>query len=162
MNCHDIEALLLRESDHALSAAETALLDRHLSTCVACRERRTHLVIALDSYRTDAAVVPLPDVEAEWRTLQAKLTSAAPNPSRKRRLAPVIWFAAPLAAAAAIAFVLLRLNPPTKENPVPATEVAAADYVDAGETNAATMVYVDKDSGWLVVWASDGETGTKS
>ena len=31
------------------------------------------------------------------------------------------------------------------------------DFVEAGDTSASTMVYVDKDSGWLVVWATDGE-----
>ncbi len=34
-------------------------------------------------------------------------------------------------------------------------EVARAEYVEAGDVNASTMVYVDKDSGWLVVWATD-------
>jgi hypothetical protein len=35
-----------------------------------------------------------------------------------------------------------------------------ADYVEAGNPAASTMVYVDKESGWLVVWAADaGNSG---
>jgi len=33
--------------------------------------------------------------------------------------------------------------------------IAGADYVEAGNPNASTMVYVDKESGWLVVWVTD-------
>jgi Putative zinc-finger len=162
MNCREIEPLLFREHDGVLSAAEAASLGHHVANCAACRELRTHLTHALDSYRADVAKVPVPDVATEWLTLRAKLSTVAANPTRKRRFAPVIWFALPLAAAAALAFAFVRLSPHTTDNPVPAPEVASADYVETGNTNAATMVYVDKDSGWLVVWASDGDTGAKS
>ncbi|MEN9403282.1 MAG: hypothetical protein RL091_1985, partial [Verrucomicrobiota bacterium] len=38
--------------------------------------------------------------------------------------------------------------------------VARAEYVEAGDVNASTMVYVDKESGWLVVWATNVDTKT--
>ena len=38
---------------------------------------------------------------------------------------------------------------------------AGADFVEAGDPNASTMVYVDKDSGWLVVWATDVDAQTR-
>jgi hypothetical protein len=60
----------------------------------------------------------------------------------------VFWLGLPLAAAAAVAFVFL--NPQTS-----APETARAEFVETGETAGSTMVYVDKESGWLVVWAAE-------
>ena len=40
-------------------------------------------------------------------------------------------------------------------------EVAQAEYVEAGNVDASTIVYVDKDSGWLVVWATDRDADPK-
>ena len=70
------------------------------------------------------------------------------KPARKRPLAPLIWFSAPLAAAAAalaIGFFAFR----------PAAPQAS---VESGDASVSTIAYVDKDSGWLVVWAADADT----
>ena len=157
MNCHDIEPLLLAERDGVLTNEQHAALARHVATCPACRQLRARLNAALDTLKADAALVTVPDAEGEWRELRAQLVGAPARPAKKRPLAPVIWFGAPLAAAAAIALVFFSSRPtpqPTVALPVVA-ETARADYVEAGDANASTMVYVDKDSGWLVVWATD-------
>jgi len=199
MTCRDIESLMLAERDGAQTPTERAALSDHLATCPACRELRTRLAASLKAYHASAATVRVPDVDEAWREVQARLH--APTAGKKHPLAPVIWFGAPLAAAAALAFVFLaggspfsrhaggeaqeRVGiasaelPPPPPPPPPASPaarsvtpahlstpydpsiIAGADYVEAGNPNASTMVYVDKESGWLVVWVTDVDAGPR-
>lgn len=166
MNCHDIESLILAERDGALTKDQLAALSDHVAACPGCRKLRADLASALASYKAGVSSVATPDADEAWRALQSRLH----QPARKRPLAPVIWFGTPLAAAAAVAFAFIVSRPPT---PAPAaglaltppplydpSVIAGADFVEAGDPNASTMVYVDKESGWLVVWATDAETKT--
>jgi anti-sigma factor RsiW len=159
MNCRDIEPLLLAERDGLLTTAQHAELAAHIAGCPACRQARLDYGDAVTFLKTDAANVAVPDADTEWRTIRAQIQGAAAKPGKRSPLAPVIWFTAPLAAAAALAFAFLTQAPgPMTQDPVPpGAEVARADFVEAGDANASTLVYVDKDSGWLVVWAADGE-----
>lgn len=164
MNCRDIEPLLLAERDGVLTPKQHADLATHVAGCPACRRERAIYGEAVTFLKTDAANVVVPDADKEWRTIRAQIQGAAAKPGKKSPLAPVIWFTAPLAAAAAlvIAFLSGPQTPDTESqillNPAPpGAEAARADFVEAGDANASTMVYVDKDSGWLVVWAADGE-----
>ena len=170
MTCRDSESLILAERDGALTKEQGAALSAHVAACPACQRLRADLATALDIFKTDIAGVRVPDADETWRDLQNRLHEPA-NPAKKWPLAPVIWFSTPLAAAAAIAllFFINRIPAPSPLAPPPvavaqvsnanaeaiAAEVARADYVEAGDANASTMVYVDKDSGWLVVWATD-------
>lgn len=174
MNCRDNESLILAERDGALTKAQLAALSDHVAACPSCRKLRTDLSRALDAYKTDVATVAAPDADEAWRELQTRLT----KPTKQKPLAPVIWFATPLAAAAAIAFAFFvtRPAPPSPVSmPTPSAElviappppplhdpsvIAGADFVEAGDPNASTLVYVDKESGWLVVWATDVSTDT--
>ncbi len=165
MNCRDNESLILAERDGALTTEQRAALSDHVATCPACAQLRTRLHTALDTYKADVAAIPVPDTNQAWRDLQSRLH----KPARKRPLAPVIWFGAPLAAAAALTFAFFVTRPITSTpsgelalTPVyDPSMIAGADYVEAGDPNASTMVYVDKESGWLVVWATDA-TDTKT
>jgi len=190
MNCRGIESLILAERDGALTPAERAALSDHVATCPACRQLRTQLATSLEAYKAGAASVRVPDVDAAWRDLQAEIHAPARR-AKKRPLAPVIWFSAPLvAAAAALALVFLvggspfgrqavqelpvgiaavadvppppppppAYAPPPPPPAIPMYDpsiIAGADFVEAGDPNASTVVYVDKESGWLVVWATD-------
>ncbi len=80
-----------------------------------------------------------------------RLRGEVTKPAKKRRLAPIIWFSTPLAAAAALTIAYLGFRPSDTEPVSP----------PAGSAEASTMAYVDKESGWLVVWASDTEAKTK-
>ena len=165
MTCRDIEPLLLAEPDGSLTSEQRATLGRHVAVCPACRQMRDRLADALTAFRAGAANVTLPDVEEEWRRLHARLHQVEVKPAEKRPLAPVIWFGASLAAAAAIAVVYFSRpvsRPTGPELFSPDNEVIAeAEFVEAGDINAATMVYVDKESGWLVVWATDLDANGK-
>lgn len=151
MNCRDIEPLLLAERDGVLTSAEHATLAKHVPACAACRHLRAAYGDAVTFLKTDAANVPVPDAGEEWRRLRARLHSESRKSVKKRPLAPIIWFAAPLAAAAAIAVAYFDHSSPA---PVSTQRIAAAPG-DAGSANSPTIAYVDKDSGWLVVWAAD-------
>lgn len=159
MNCRDIEPLLLAERDGVLTAKQHADLAAHVAGCPACRRARLVYGEAVTFLKTDAANVAVPDADKEWRTIRSQLHAEVAKPAKKRPLAPVIWFSAPFAAAAAIAIAFLAQDPrPQTPDPAAlAAEVARADFVEAGDANASTMVYVDKDSGWLVVWATTSE-----
>ena len=170
MNCRDIESLILAERDGALTKAQLAALSDHVAACPACLKLRRDLTSAIDAYKADVAAVAVPDADDAWRDLQTRLA----KPAKQRPLAPVIWFGASLAAAAAIAVALFVTRP--LPSPTPSDElavvtpppplhdpsvIAGADFVEAGDPNASTLVYVDKESGWLVVWATDAESATK-
>lgn len=150
MNCRDVETLLWAERDGALTTAQRALLDRHGAECPACRQTRAALAQGLQGFRADAAAVAVPNAEEEWLALRPRLPAVEAKPTAKRKLAQVIWLGTPLAAVAAIAIAFFV------EVPVPPSpEIARADFVETTDTNTSTMVYVDKESGWLVVWAAD-------
>jgi len=165
MNCRDIEPLLLAERDGVLTSKQHAELATHVAGCPACRRERAIYGEAVTFLKTDAANVAVPDADKEWRTIRAQLHGERTKPAKKRPFTPVIWFSATLAAAAALAFAFVVTKPPVPQAPsltpqAPVTEIARADFVEAGDTNASTMVYVDKDSGWLVVWATDTDLKT--
>ena len=155
MNCRDIEALLLAERDGVLPAARHAELAEHLAGCPACRHARATYGEAVAFLKTDAANVPVPDVDREWREIRAKIATPA-SAKKTRPLAPIFWIAAPLAAAAAIAVAVLR---PTEHGPSKAHSVAATP-VESIAPASPTIAYVDKDSGWLVVWCADADLKT--
>ena len=166
MNCRDSESLILAERDGVLTPEQHAALSDHVAACPACRQLRISLSTALDSFQADVAAISVPDASETWRELQAKLH----QPARKRPLAPVIWFSAPLAAAAAVAIAFFAIRPaaPTAPDAIVLAQplhdpsiIAGADFVEAGDPNAITLVYVDKESGWLVVWATDSATASK-
>jgi Putative zinc-finger len=166
MNCRDIEPLFSAERDGMLTSDQRASLERHVAACPACQQLHLRLTDAMTAFRADAANVAVPDIEEEWLKIRSALNSKSVKPLKKRPLAPVIWFGAPLAAAAALAFAFFSPQQQTKPtgDPLPVSaEIAQAEYVEAGDTDASTLVYVDKESGWLVVWATDSNDAvTKS
>jgi predicted anti-sigma-YlaC factor YlaD len=162
MNCRDIEPLLLAERDGVLTSEQHATLAGHVAACPACRQFRAALTEATLFLKTDAANVTVPDADQAWRELRAQLTGEKARPAKKRRLAPVIWFGSTLAAAAALTFAFLSLKPRPMPTVIPDNDVVAeAEFVEAGDLNAATLVYVDKESGWLVVWTTDTDNASK-
>lgn len=155
MNCRDIEPLLLVERDGVLTPEQHAGLAKHLTGCPACRRLRGIYGDAVTFLKTDAANVAVPDANEEWRALRAHLNHAA-KPVKKPRLAPVIWFSAPLAAAAALAFGFFLSRPAAPA----AKPVPAITALEPAAPGVSTIAYVDQDSGWLVVWATDTDTKT--
>ena len=159
MNCRDTESLLYAERDGVLTTTQHAAFEQHVANCADCRQMRAHLTAALEQMQRDAAAVTVPSAEEEWHTLRARLNSTSAAPGEKRPLAPLLWFGAPLAAAAVVALAFFNTRSPAPDNgeTAQAAEVAKAEFVETGDANASTMVYVDKESGWLVVWTADSK-----
>ncbi len=151
MNCRDIAPLLSAERDGALPSVQRAELVRHVEACAECRALQAAFTHAMEALHADE----------EWRLLQARL--AQPERERRRRLAPITWIGLPLAAAAAVAFAfyLGRPEPLGESRALTPTgvELAHADFVEVTDPNATPIVYTDKESGWLVVWAADSGAG---
>ena len=164
MNCRDIEPLLLAERDGVLTNQQHAALAKHVATCPACQQFQARLSEATDFLKMDAADVAVPDADTAWRELRAQLHGGKARPAKKRPLAPVIWFATPLAAAAAIAFAFLvnRPVPPAAVVPAPLVAIHNTDPIGADDSAAPTMAYVDQESGWLVVWSTDPSAAKSS
>lgn len=156
MNCRDIEPLLLAERDSVLTPEQHAALATHVAACPACRQFRAHVGEAVTFLKTDAANVTVPDAVQEWRRLQVQLRGEATRSAKKRSLAPLIWFSAPLAAAAALAIAFFVSRPAAP----PAAGVQVARQTVSDDNPAPTIAYVDKESGWLVVWATDSAAKT--
>lgn len=155
MNCRDSKALLLAERDGVLTPTQHADLQGHVATCPQCQQFRAALAESAVLIAQDAATFKTPQLEAEWRAVRAQLhepTRASSRSPKQSPLAQFFWFGAPLAAAAA---VLLAFFSPVQGNATVAP--AQAIFVEAADTHASTLVYVDNDSGWLVVWASSDE-----
>lgn len=107
--------------------------------------------VPLDAELRDALARPAgPDTgpeaaERAWRELRAKL----PERRRPGRPGPAGWLAwgLPAAAAAALAFVVAVQRPEEVDTP------ASVEYVDVPGSDAPTVVFLDDESGWLVVWS---------
>ena len=162
MNCRDIEPLLLAERDGVLTNDQHAALAQHVAACPACQQLRARLSEVTDYLKTEAANVAVPDANHAWRELRAQLPGEKARPAKKRPLAPVIWFGAPLAAAAALAFAFFSGRPaPQPAATTPLAVTASVDPLGADDSAAPTMAYVDNESGWLVVWTMDADTKGK-
>ena len=154
MNCRDIEPVLLAERDGVLTPEQHAALAKHVAACPACRRSRIIYGEAVTFLKTDAANVAVPDVEEEWRALRPQMRgNFQGRPAKKRPLAPLIWFGAPLAAAAALT-VAFFVSQPKSVSPAPLPVARSSDPLSANES---TIAYVDSDSGWLVVWSAEAE-----
>lgn len=159
MNCRDTEPMLLAEMDGVLTPHQLAALEQHVAACPACQQLRARLREATAAFRADANRVAVPDADGEWQALRAQLKGEKARPEKIRPLAPVIWFGTSLAAAAALTVAYLGLpSKPTRLAPAPV--VAQAKVTEPNTADAPTVAYVDKESGWLVVWAADSTVQT--
>lgn len=153
MNCRAAEPLIYAERDGVLTPAQHAALADHLASCADCRSKQTALHAAMEQFRDEFGAVELPNVDEEWLKLQRKLEPHKAKRPNQRKLAPVLWFSAPLAVAAAVAFAFLATRQMTPTELGEQTVIAHADYVELADPNASPIVYTDQASGWLVVWA---------
>jgi anti-sigma factor RsiW len=167
MNCRDITPLLSAERDGPLDAAVRETLERHVAACPSCRHARAVLAEAAIAWREDAARASVPDPAGEWRMLRARLRADAPVGGEPRRLPAWLVHAGTIPLAAAAAWLaMLALNPatPAPDQSVPARVALAApaparaDYVETSG-DASPLVYVDQESGWLIVWAESPTSG---
>ena len=87
-----------------------------------------------------------------WGDISAQLNSPEQQSTKPRK---IIWLAAPLAAAAALLFAFLPQQNNDTTSAIAGNTIVQVDYVEIEDPDSTAMVYVDKESGWLVVWADD-------
>lgn len=162
MNCREVQHQLFAEGDGALDNSQRAALEGHVAQCADCRRIREDLTTALTVWRIDTARVIVPDAEREWHAVRRKIRGGMTNAANEQALTRrniFAWLTIPLGAAAALAVALFVSRPsPQPAHAVPAmptAQVARADAIEAPGNNASTMVFVDDQSRWLIVWASD-------
>lgn len=157
MNCHKSHQLLSAERDGFLTADQQISLETHLKDCSRCRKVRPLVAASVESWRDSTASIQMPDVDRAWQDIRrAKRTEGSAN---SRHYAGALRWIAPLGIAAGLA-VIASVTPRWQNHAqaalVAQQEKAHADYVDV-PSDASSMVYVDDQSGWLVIW-SDGSS----
>jgi len=163
MNCREAQSQLYADGARAPTETSRAALAAHLEGCAGCRRIRDDLAAALTTWRTGTVALAVPDAEREWHAVRRRIRGgdAAPLADTGRRRSRLAWLTLPLGAAAAAAIAIFISLPAEKPQPAAAVSVsvpahtARADFVEAPGNNASTMVFVDDQSGWLIVWASD-------
>jgi hypothetical protein len=167
MNCHEARRLLLAEDPPSGRPSAAAAGDRpklvvHLEECPGCARLQSDLAAARSHWQTHTKLAALPDVEEEWRAIRRQLTSPGEGrPGAARRM--LGWMALPVAGAAlaTLALVLVLRSVVTVEPTSPmvlASQWAPAEalFVEVPDSDASPVVFVDEESGWLVVWAVNG------
>lgn len=179
MNCQDAESQILAARDAPLGAADAAVLAQHLQECASCRRLADGLTHAAEAWREKDQAIAIPDARREWHAVRRRIrqTSASPTPAQGlpswNRL---LRLALPVAGAAAVAIgISIRQAAPPEPSLEPIlasadwshleehfTNYARAEYVETDNIDVSPFVYVDEESGWLIVWASDDPTAPSS
>lgn len=141
MNCQAAQRLISAARDGALGGSEQAELEVHLAECAGCRRMSDTLADAANVWRDTVASAPVPDAKLEWQRLQRQLVPATRSVPVRR---PALWWGLSVAAAAGLALAVWIPR---------AAPAGDSNYVEVGEGNSSATVYVDAQSGWLVVWA---------
>lgn len=175
MNCRHAQDKLLAARDTPSGAAGSNALTEHLQGCPDCRALQQQLAAATSAWRETEAQVTVPDAQQEWHAVRRRLRQG-----KSAETTPVWWrrslaYTAPLAAVAAVALVFWtgRPTPSVAPSLSPETTIEVAqtedpwaefadhfayaanvEYVETENDEASPFVYVDDESGWLIVWAS--------
>jgi anti-sigma factor RsiW len=158
MNCRSAQQLLSAQRDGALAPHERVALEGHLGGCAECRRASATVAAAIEGWRATAAAVKIPDAERAWQDIHREIRKTQPIESRS----PLSRWMLPLGAAAALTVVAAIFLPRANE-PAPAVarvDPARAEFVEVAD-GASSVVYVDGESGWVVVWAVDNPRPTR-
>ncbi|MEZ5277011.1 MAG: zf-HC2 domain-containing protein [Opitutaceae bacterium] len=150
MNCRQAEKALSRHLDGELPEARVEALERHLSECATCRDTAAAWAGYGEAMKAGAPA-PRPDPIAAWYDIRRTLRNR--EESRPAETVPA-WWARPLpwvGTAAALALLAVGYLSLRQTDPRPSTGTTV-EYVETGLPDASTLVYVDDESGWTIVW----------
>jgi hypothetical protein len=162
MNCNETERLISAERDGALTENQRSVLEAHVGSCAGCQQFRADLADAASTWKSSDQSGEIPDVDQEWFAIRRRIRnldeSGSASPVRwwhKPR-----WLSLPLGAAAALLVAGLLWTGSESTNQPEA--LASAESVDVEDESASVVVFVDEESGWLVVWSLPevNKTGT--
>jgi predicted anti-sigma-YlaC factor YlaD len=156
MKCRAAQRLLFAERDGSLAPSERTGLEAHLAGCSDCRQARTAFATAIQDWHEATARVTTPDAERAWQDIRREIRQT--KPEKKTSVWGLPRWTFPLTAAAALAVAVVTaprwLDEVKPTTSIARLDTARADFVDVG-ANSSSVVYVDDQSGWLVVWAVD-------
>ena len=159
MNCRSAQRLLSAERDGALEANEHAALAGHLAECAGCRRANITVNAAVENWRAATTGAKAPDAERAWQDINREIRLGRAAEVRS----PLVRWMLPLGAAAALVAIAAVFTPRWTGEQTPSiarVETARADFVEV-PNDVSSMVYVDGQSGWLVVWAVDNPRPTR-
>lgn len=175
MNRRDAESLIFAARDAELSAADAARLEQYLAEHPNDRKLAADYETVVQAWRQADQQVAVPNPTTEWHAIRRRIRNSDTKTSASGGGLPswsrLLRFATPLAAAAALVIALLpdpeTSAPATISGPTSIAQVdwsdfeehfvlaAHAEYVETDNVESSPFVYLDEESGWLIVWASD-------
>jgi len=155
MNCSEAESQIFAERDGTLDNSQRAVLALHLAQCASCRRLSEGFASTVNGWRAETQQVRVPDAELEWQKVRREIRGGAGSKSAARPARTFLaWSALPVAAAAALVFVLMsKLGSPSPTTPNPA--VARVTNSEAAAEKSPTVVFTDEKTGWTFVVAAD-------
>lgn len=156
MNCRHARRLLSAGRDAALENQARVALDAHLASCPACREMQAAFAASAQRLRTASANVRVPDAELAWQAIRREIRGgSAPGRASRQTRRTGFWISGAVAAAAAVVlavFVAPRWTRSTGSEVTARADPVHAEYIEVADRGATPVVFVDEESGWLVVW----------
>lgn len=166
MNCRRARRLMSLERDGRLDESDRRALAGHLGQCAVCREAKASLGAAAEAWKAAQDRAEIPDPAVEWQHIRRAIrrAGAAARSGEARRQREWSWWRAFSAvggavAAAALVLVLWRFRGPEPGAPQPgpaalgADEAVHVEFVEFAEGAENQTVYVDAETGFVVVWA---------
>lgn len=156
MNCRQAEKALSRHLDDELPADEVATLEEHLATCSACRETATEWRGLGQAMRAEAPD-EIPDPTKAWHDIRRTLRNREAPAIRANRRP---WWSHPLPwAGAGATIALLAVGYLLQDSPASQFQNGSTvEYIDTELPGASTVVYVDDETGWNIVWVLESES----
>ena len=163
MNCRRAEIALSRQLDGDLSPREQLWLESHLAACPACRRTAAEWA-GIRSALREAGPSETPDPARAWQSIRRSIhqSGSLRRPPLLRRWwrPPLLrrWWRTPLpwaGLAAATILALVVLIRPGGPGSVPTDNRPPVEFVETGLGGAATVVYIDDESGWSIVWVAE-------
>jgi anti-sigma factor RsiW len=161
MNCREAEELMFAASDGALDENRRSGLGRHMAACEPCRLLQARLEEAAVAWRLSDAQVAVPDAAKAWYDVRRRIRNGETG-ANARVSSWRLWVgipAASLAALALVAAVALRWTDAHGTTAKSIGETARAEYVEMENPGTSPVVFVDEETGWLVVWSVDQPGG---
>lgn len=176
MICRQAQDELLAARDTPSGAAGSSALTEHVQGCAACQSLQQQLAAATTAWQETEAKVTIPDAQQEWHAVRRRLRQDESGRTATAWWRRTLQYTAPLAAAA-VALVIWTSRESPSSNAIIASDLAPqiaqidddpwaefadhfayasnVEYVETDNEDASPFVYVDDESGWLIVWASE-------
>ncbi|MGJ8641491.1 MAG: anti-sigma factor family protein [Opitutaceae bacterium] len=138
--------------DGELSPEEIERVDCWLAESAEAREELEKLKSLQQAVRS--IEVSSPPVDEQWRALGLDPESA-PQPSAKRVVAFPVWSGALAAIFIAAAVFWFSTKGIQSRSPIELSVAESVDLVESDFTASSPIVYLDDQSGWIVVWVDE-------